>query len=171
MIRKKFFYMLIVLQVLILGGIAASHYGTLFYGEKIVLKTEPVDPRDLFYGDYVILNYEISNVPLSLWKEDGEPDYNEKVYVLLKEKDSVHEAVSVYKEKPEVKEGEVALKAIVKGVYNQPGEIFLKYGLERYYVEEGTGRAIEEEMPDKVSVRVAPWGQVTVEELIRTSSQ
>lgn len=35
-------------------------------GREIVLPVVPVDPRSLFRGDYVILNYEISRAPLSL---------------------------------------------------------------------------------------------------------
>ena len=33
---------------------------TLTTGETILLRVVPVDPRDLFRGDYVILSYEIS---------------------------------------------------------------------------------------------------------------
>jgi uncharacterized membrane-anchored protein len=30
----------------------------------VLLKTAPVDPRDFLRGDYVVLNYDISSVPV-----------------------------------------------------------------------------------------------------------
>jgi len=42
-------------------------------GREIVLKTEPMDPRDIFRGHYARLNYEISRIPRSL-VEDLRPD-------------------------------------------------------------------------------------------------
>lgn len=164
--KKKMFYMLIALQVLILVGIAASHYVTLHYGERIILKTEPIDPRDLFHGDYVTLNYDISRISMSLWKDEEIPEHNETVYVVLKEADSYYEATSVHSKKPDTNNGEVILKGIVKGVHEQMGEFFLNYGIERYYVEEGSGKEIEKVRPEKVSVRISPWGQVTIEDLV-----
>jgi uncharacterized membrane-anchored protein len=38
-------------------------------GEKIMLRVEPVDPRDLFRGDYVSLSYEISSLDRSSYFE------------------------------------------------------------------------------------------------------
>ncbi|MGM7700284.1 GDYXXLXY domain-containing protein [Pseudalkalibacillus sp. Hm43] len=169
--RKKLIYLLIVLQLVILGGIAGSHFMTLQTGERVTLETEPIDPKDLFHGDYVILNYKISRLPVSLWADEGEPDYNESVYVVLKESGEVYEASSIHNNRPDTDEGEVVLKAIVRGMMDHVGVIRLDYGIERYYVEEGTGRQIEEERPDRVAIRVAPWGQVTIEDLIYTSSE
>ncbi|MCF6136297.1 GDYXXLXY domain-containing protein [Pseudalkalibacillus berkeleyi] len=169
MMKRKWFYMLIALQVMILVGIAGSNYVTLHYGERIVLKTEPIDPRDLFHGDYVTLNYDISRIPLASWIDEEIPEHNEKVYVVLKEADSIYKVKNVHASKPNVQDGEVVLKGIVKGVHEQMGELFLNYGIERYYVEEGSGKGIENNRPDKVSIRIAPWGQVTIEDLIYTN--
>ena len=169
MMRKKIFYLLVALQVFVLVGIAASHNATLHFGDRVVLKTEPIDPRDLFYGDYVTLNYEISRLPLTLWKSEQPPDYNDRVYVLLKKSDSAYKAVSIHEHKPDAREDEVVIKAVVKRVEDHLGEVLLNYGIERYYVEEGTGKEIQEDRPGEVAVRVAPWGQVTIEELVYTS--
>ncbi|MEB3101682.1 GDYXXLXY domain-containing protein [Ferviditalea candida] len=41
--------------------------------------------------------------------------------------------------------------------------VWVKYGLERYYVPEGTGQGLEEQRSELlVRVRVAPWGQAKI---------
>jgi uncharacterized membrane-anchored protein len=47
----------------ILGGMLVSHAYPLWVGQEIVLRVvRPIDPRDLFRGDYVILSYRISRL-------------------------------------------------------------------------------------------------------------
>jgi uncharacterized membrane protein len=50
-----------------------------FVGKHVVLEVQPVDPRDLFRGDYVVLAYDVGRLPLpggqrSAW-EEGKPVY------------------------------------------------------------------------------------------------
>ena len=51
--KNVFLYIGLFWLVLILGFVAYKEM-TLQTGEEVVLKTVPVDPRDLFRGDYVI---------------------------------------------------------------------------------------------------------------------
>ena len=51
-------------------------------GREIVLPVIPVDPRDLFRGDYVRLGYEISNVP-AIVLVGAAPHRNAAFYVTL----------------------------------------------------------------------------------------
>ena len=51
------------LQTGVLGYMIASRAAILRSGMEVLLKTAPVDPRDLLRGDYVILSYDISSVP------------------------------------------------------------------------------------------------------------
>ncbi|WP_261130022.1 GDYXXLXY domain-containing protein [Bacillus sp. Marseille-Q3570] len=169
MMRKKWIYFLIVLQVLILSGIAVSHYLTLKIGEQVVLKTEPIDPRDLFYGDYVTLNYEISTLSQNLL-ENEDIEQRETVYVVLQKAGDVHEAKSVHHSKPDVTNDEIVLKGKVRWVDEYSNILTVDYGIERFYVEEGTGKTIEDERPDKIVVRIAPWGNVVIEELLSNDS-
>ena len=37
----------------------------------ITLQTQPIDPRDIFRGDYVILDYEISHLTENTTKRNG----------------------------------------------------------------------------------------------------
>ena len=55
---KIAFILIVVLQLASLGAMIAKRVHLLNTGKKILLKCEPIDPRSLFSGDYVILNYE-----------------------------------------------------------------------------------------------------------------
>jgi len=54
---------------------------------------------------------------------------------------------------------------LIKGKVRSRWEhtITVQYGLERYYVPEGAGKALEEHAGDLiVTVKVAPWGQAVL---------
>jgi uncharacterized membrane-anchored protein len=53
-----------VLSVGVLAGMLVLHAWPLWTGESIYLKVRPVDPRDLFRGDYVTLGYDVDNLQL-----------------------------------------------------------------------------------------------------------
>ena len=98
--RSKFIFF-ILLQVALLVGIIAYREYWVVTGEKILLRTAPVDPRDLFRGDYVSLRYDISTIDLGALnvKESFKP--NEKIYVILeKNPDNIFSAKSVSRELP-----------------------------------------------------------------------
>lgn len=98
--RTKF-VVIIMLQVLLLTGIIAYREYWVRTGEKIVLKTVPVDPRDIFRGDYVHLNYEITNLDLDKLKAKDTFKMNDKAYVsLIKSSDGTWRASSVSKTIP-----------------------------------------------------------------------
>ena len=68
-LRNNIIFIFIIWFVIIAGFIGYKEY-TLSQGQKILLKTIPLDPRDLFRGDYVVLNYEISQLNLDSIKHD-----------------------------------------------------------------------------------------------------
>jgi uncharacterized membrane-anchored protein len=51
-----------IVQVLLLGWIIADRALLIENGREIRLAVIPIDPRDLFLGDYVTLRYDISRV-------------------------------------------------------------------------------------------------------------
>ena len=58
---SKALYAYLVVLLLVFCTMVGMNEYTLIHGHKLMLKTVPVDPRDLLRGDYVILDYEISN--------------------------------------------------------------------------------------------------------------
>ncbi|GGG02877.1 GDYXXLXY domain-containing protein [Paenibacillus abyssi] len=167
--RLKLLVGLVLLQVIVLLGLAFSYIAVDWYGKEIRLETAPVDPRDLFYGDYVILNYEISRLPDEMWHGGAaQPERGQRAYVLLRpstEHPELYEAAGIYDERPDAGTEDVVLKARVE--YAWDGNIELTYGFERYYVPEGTGKALEEQRENmQVAIKVAPWGQAKLSRLI-----
>ncbi|SFK68216.1 Uncharacterized membrane-anchored protein [Paenibacillus sp. 1_12] len=164
--RLTILLIVVVLQVLFLGGIATSYYAVGWWGTEVKIKTVPVDPRDFLYGDYVTLGYEISTLNPQLWRDAGnKPSKGEAVYVLLKPSaNGLYEAAGVYRSKPSTQAGQAVLKGTV--VYSWDETIRVEYGLERYYVPEGTGKELESEARNMiVIVKIAPWGQARIDGL------
>ena len=75
-----------LIQCGILLFMIQSRASILQNGTEVVLKTEPVDPRDLLRGDYVTLGYSISNFPATEIEGEANARVEESspVYVALK---------------------------------------------------------------------------------------
>ena len=138
MSKKIIFISITVLWIVLFGTFIFYKEFTLRTGEKILLKTVPVDPRDLFRGDYVVLSYEISNLELSNFENKNlEFEEGDTIYVGLRKDDKYWAASNVYKEKP-------ATLAIRGSVENKRGSALnVEYGIESFFVPEGEGKELE----------------------------
>lgn len=168
MIKRKWYYVAVAVQLAVLLGLTASYYAIDLFGREVVLKTAPVDPRDLFYGDYVQLHYEIQNLSDDLWKSDVPLAEYERhqVYVVLEPCDDVYCATGVYDKKPDISDNQIALKGSFQYYDEYLKTINLDYGIERYYVEENKGKEIEQKTANaKAVIMIAPWGQMKISEL------
>ena len=58
--------LLAVAQIAFLSWMIAGRAAILRDGQEVLLKVEPIDPRDFLRGDYVRLNYEIRDLPVTL---------------------------------------------------------------------------------------------------------
>ena len=135
------------LMALVLGLQTAWILGTtivqergLAAGKLILLETQPVDPRDLLRGDYLTLNYKISDVPLSVFappRTEPVPP-GTTVYVALEPRGDFYSVASASTEPLAPQNGQVILRGRSQAWWNA-GNAHLAYGLERYYVREGTG--------------------------------
>ncbi|WP_160004394.1 GDYXXLXY domain-containing protein [Rhizobium sp. 18055] len=142
-----------LLQTAVLGYIVQSRASILQNGTQVLLKTAPVDPRDFLRGDYVVLNYDISSVPVvsisgGVPKEAAE----RSLWVRLKpgEGGFWQIAESSFEMLPQA-EGSVVMHSqpfYSYGSTYQADTIHVEYGIERYYVPEGTGRALEQARQD-----------------------
>lgn len=98
--RTKYI-VLVVLQALLLVGMIGMKQLWIARGERIKLKTVPVDPRDIFRGDYARLRYDISSLDLDSLNCKDTFKNNDKVYVTMKKSDKdYYEAASVSLKKP-----------------------------------------------------------------------
>jgi uncharacterized membrane-anchored protein len=162
-----------LLQTGIIGYTIASRASILRSGTEVLLKTAPVDPRDLLRGDYVVLNYEISRVPAStvvggLPKEAGQRVLSVR---LQKQADGFWSVVESSFGTLEPKPDTVILKSLPFQDYpaDAEGTIRVDYGIERYYVPEGEGHDLEEARSDghlTIAARVSNGGQAQIRSLL-----
>jgi len=120
-----------------------NHERSLTQGRIVQLETRPVDPRDLLRGDYVILNYKISDVPQSLFTTGTGEAATEgsTVYVALEQRGEFYEVAAASTQKMRPDANTVVLKGVVQrswGVFPS-NTVHIAYGLEQYFVHEGTG--------------------------------
>lgn len=138
--KKKAFILIGIFWLIIIIGFVAAKEFTLRTGTQVLLKTVPVDPRDLFRGDYVILRYKISTLDLNKIPADY-VDFKtgDKIYLTLDKKNGYGVPAKIYRNSPESEE--LFLKGIVKDVRGK--RLTVEYGIESYFVPEGKGKEIE----------------------------
>jgi uncharacterized membrane-anchored protein len=131
----------------VLGWMIGERMLLLANGREIVVASQPVDPTDLFRGEYVILNFAFSRLELAqvqglVAPGDGKA-VNEDldIYVTLKPEDGryIFESASILRAES-VAEGRVVIRGVAKGFYDI---VMIEYGIERYFVPQGHGRDIE----------------------------
>ena len=146
--NRLLLYLLLIFQLLGLGFMFA-YYRVGLESPSVMLRTLPVDPRDLLRGDYMILRYEISTPPANwLQKREESFAYPNDVYVVLRtdsEGFSVIDRVQYYVPR----NGQTFLKAKYRNRQ-------LIYDMEKYFVPEGMG---------------TPSGVITVEASVRGDGQ
>ncbi|MCX7830763.1 MAG: GDYXXLXY domain-containing protein, partial [Acidobacteria bacterium] len=120
------FILLVLLQCLLLVGMIGMREVWIAKGTKIKLKCVPVDPRDIFRGDYATLNYEISSLDLDSLNFKEKIKRNDKLYVALKlNEKGYYQPISVSFEKP--KSGVFILgRALFDSMTNSKWEVAIK---------------------------------------------
>jgi uncharacterized membrane-anchored protein len=156
--KKSFVVLAVILQLLVLAYMAVEREYVVRNGQIILLRTAPIDPRDMFRGDYVRLNYEISRIPVKMIKGAegvGELKKGAKIYARLKEgPGGLSELESADLQKPE--KG-LYLTGRIPHPYRKPQAgtpIRVNYGIEAYFVEQGSGREIEKRRGSRTKVQV-----------------
>lgn len=164
--RSRWFWAAVALQVLVLLGMTGMRAYTLATGTRVLLKTLPVDPRDLFRGDYVRLRYEISRLPVGQVQAAGhELRRGDVVWVLLAPGQPHWQAVAAGPRRPEPGPRQVAVQGRVQ--YREDGPegqyLHVEYGIESFFVPEGEGRRLERpEIQLDVEAAVDRFGRAAI---------
>ena len=148
---------LAIAQIAFLSWMIAGRAAILRNGQEVLLKVEPIDPRDLLRGDYVRLGYEIRNVPVKLVANAPAGEFLTgagPIFVRLgKDLDGYWRARSASLGEPQGQPpaGEVDIRGMVSGGWTLGPEASFSadYGIDRFYVPEGEGRAIETDMRER----------------------
>jgi uncharacterized membrane-anchored protein len=159
--RHSLYWLVVALQVIaVLVFVGAKEY-SLRGGEEVVLTTVPVDPRDLFRGDYVVLRYDISTVR-------GDFAVGDTIYLRLIESDAAWRPSYATKELPGPDDTFIRGQ-VVRRADSRPGmpQVEVEYGIESYFVPEGTGQAIEQHRANlRVRVILDRSGNAAIKDLI-----
>lgn len=161
------------LQAAVLGWMVYDHSRPVAIGQRYLLLCEPVDPRDLLRGDYVILRYGFQNLSkgqyqalMREWKEDHPTDA--KAVQELEHTSDQAEFIARRVYEQLIPKDTLVFIPLTKGpdglaVFGQPtfreprsgaylrarngrgnwGQGDLRAGIESFYVEEGTGHKWE----------------------------
>ena len=158
--KLKLLILVLALQSAWLLGTAFVQERALANGQIVLLETRRVDPRDMLRGDYLILNYNVSDVPMNLFLPPVAKDlpFGAKICVALAPGTNRFHVVT------RASAGEIAPAAgevLLRGnkSYDPSGatnSIHVAYGIENYFVAEGTGN---------------PAGKLTVQAVVPASGR
>ena len=166
---------ILLIQTLLLVAMIASRQMILSSDTVVILETKPIDPRSLFRGDYVRLNYDINELQLDELSGDLTFKTNDTVYVVLQQSGQYWDARAIYLEKnnalnsykKQKNERKVLIQGVVKRVTNRQWDrndkadtfvtsLRVNYGIENYFVPEGEGLKLERpDSNDKITLKVA----------------
>ena len=142
-LKLSLLVLVLALQTAWILGTTFIQERTLAAGTVISLETRLVDPRDLLRGDYVTLNYKISDVAFGLFSpaRTNQVPPGQTVYVALGPRGQFYEVVRASTEELAPAAGQVLLKGRSQSRWNSATAktVRVLYGLESYYVREGTG--------------------------------
>jgi uncharacterized membrane-anchored protein len=142
--KLKLLILVLALQTAwLLGMVITQEYG-FTHGKAVLLETRPVDPRDMLSGDYLMLRYKISDVPTNLFSppvKTGLP-YDTKIFVALAPGTNEFYVVTHASTNSLAPSSDAEVVLIGQSTYawwNATNSVHVEYGIERYYVAEGTG--------------------------------
>lgn len=143
------FVSVVALQAAIIFVIIIFKLSILTGGTEVLLRIQPLDPRDLLRGDYATFQYDISN--LDSYHAQGQQVKNgDTVYVVLRQSGKNWLVENIRTAKPTGGELFIVGKVESGGFENQADRLALQqlnnsrfhiiYGIEQYFIPEGEGR-------------------------------
>ena len=157
--------LLSLIQIGFLGWMIAGRAAILRDGTEVLLRIQPVDPRDLLRGDYVALRYDISSLPAEIvTNRPRDTEYTEggPIYVrLAPDPDGFWQAIAAHLGDPfpdPAPAGQVDIRGTVGSGWQLGDGATLSpdYGIDRFYLPEGEGLAIQNDLRERpFSMKVA----------------
>ncbi len=156
--NKRLLILLLILT-LSLAWMVGNKLWTLKTGEIVELKAEPVDPRSLFRGDYVIITTAIHRINQEDVGGDREFHKNDAIFTLIEEQpDNSWKVLSIHHDNPRKEQPLEKQQIVIKGsVTRISGSTYhTSYGIENYFIPENSGKEIEQAIgKHAISVRIA----------------
>lgn len=174
---RRWLLLAIAAQLLVLAWMGAEREWIFRTGQVAYLRTAPIDPRDLFRGDFVRLRYDVNSVRRehldpAIAPPGRERRRHEVVYTRLQPAgEGVYEAAGTSPARPA--EG-LFLRGRTEDGWRMGwrggSHLLVKYGIEQLFVEQGAGLAIEKrrgardglQVPMEVEVAVSSSGTAVI---------
>ncbi len=141
MTRNKWLALIAIFWLAVIGGFIAYKQYTITTGREVLLRMLPVDPRDVFRGDYMTIRYEIGDLsrvhPVPAAGAQFAKD--EVVYTTLS---VTPEGVVSSAQASELPPPEGAL--YLEGTVTDRNSI--TYGIESYFIPEKTGYDLSQKL-------------------------
>ncbi|MCA0988362.1 GDYXXLXY domain-containing protein [Guptibacillus algicola] len=158
-IKMKPLLLIVVMMAAFLTYQGVQSEWTVRNGTEIKLKLAPIDPRSMLQGDYVRLSYDISNL------DNASTERQEKINVVLrKNNEGYFEYSGFYKVNGEWNNSykPASSDVLINGVLSGDGSV--QYGIETFFIPEGTGN--DYETMNYAFVRVGSNGNAILTELV-----
>jgi len=153
MTRRTAFWVLVALQALVPVAMAGLREADVAFGQHVLLRVEPVDPRDPFRGQYVALRYSIG-----AYVPPGSVT-GTRVYVPLHRDGDVWTGTFATTSRPD---GGTYIRGQVRG-----GRI--EFGIEQYYADEDEARELGTALAERrvyADVALGSTGRATLTRLV-----
>lgn len=150
----------VIAQLAVLAGVYAGARYPAWVGEAVQLEVVPVDPRDLFRGNYARLNYTITRLPVEMADEPHRLRRGARVYVSLVEGEGgLWQAQRIHHQHP--REGTV-LRGRVSWATTEIA--WINYGIEAWFAPKEKALALERELRSGAvaTIKVAPGGRAAL---------
>lgn len=165
--------LLFALAALVQAGLIAlmvyDRASILREGTEVTLQTRPVDPRDFLRGDYVVLNYDISQVPGAGLSGEEQGRRWVPIYVkLAPNAEGVFTVVSAHATPVPVSGKEVLILGKARRCVGCE-TVQVRYNIEKYFVPEGQGLELEHARNDgkvRIVAAVSPSGRAAIKRLL-----
>ena len=172
-----------VICLAVLGGMIVGHAWPLWTGRSVTMKVTPVDPRDPFRGEYVRLRTAANSLHVGTAGLPGDPPNRVTVQPLSDGLDNPGRGTVVYVQLEPSGTGDYVPVSIsttrapnklnLRGrvTYATAGSsIDVDYGLDAFYVQEGTGPIVESALREgrnvQIEVAIASSGQSRIRGLM-----
>jgi uncharacterized membrane-anchored protein len=148
----------LIIGLVVLLGIAGSFIlylsWPLITGKTVILATHPVDPFDILMGQYININYDISNIPAIENAKDG----NEVYVVITEDKDNLWKYQEALLTIPQ---DQTFIRGKIKSIYGD--QMRIEYGIEQYFFERNAQLPISNLT---VEIKISNFGQARISKLL-----
>ena len=134
MSRRTALVAVVCAQLAVPLGMAGLVEADLAFGRELRLRAQPVDPLDVFRGNFVVLSYEISTLPAA-----GRVERGQRVCVRLVEEDGAW--TGRYAEPGEPSTPRICGRA--RADAEPGGRVGVEYGIETYYASAERAKELE----------------------------